>query len=157
MEENKKTNDFYDGKLSDQEEKDFLDQISFDDTDLYLSSLKEIRKEQDLQEIEENFLNSNSGGKGKLFYFYGLLAAAASLLLIFLISNPSLEDKIDNSNPVAIEKKKTVDELSQNERLAYHEAKQALALISNKMEVAQNQMNKLRMIHDKNPLKMVNK
>ena len=83
------------------------------------------------------------------------ISVAASLALILFMGqpNPGTQGSGYNSNIVK-SNKKTLGDLNQEEKLAYNDAKKALLTLSLKLNKAQNQMNKIRLINAKNPIKM---
>lgn len=147
---------FYEGNTSEQEEKKLAELLILGEiNDPYLESMLELQIEDNIQNVEIQFLeNSNGSGKTPIFYLsIGAIAAAAVIALIMLII-PTNSDYSMNSMAKIEINVKTIDDLSESEKIAYSEAKEALLLLSKKLNSANDQMKKISMINSKSPIKM---
>lgn len=154
--QNSKLDKFYQGESNLNEEQSLAESIRKKEIrDAYLESIEELKTKQRLIQIEQQFLKDTASGGIKMIPFFTAISVAASLALILIMSQPGPSDQgLGYSSFIVKSDKKTLADLNQEEKLAYNDAKKALLTLSVKLNKAQNQMNKIRLINAKNPIKM---
>ncbi len=143
-------NKYYEAETNLEEEKS-LKQYKADE---YLEYLEELKTRQGLIQIEQKFMEETSSGGFKRMQLYAALSVAASLALILILGQPTESTSFEAEPFIVKNEKRSLASLSKEEQMAYKDAKKALLTISQKLNKAENQMNKIRLINAKNPIKM---
>lgn len=150
---------YFEGKASIEEEKKLEDLVRKRIiSDPYLDSILLIKDESQVKEAETQFLNKieeHKGGKVKIVRLYQLIAVAACVVLVFLFVINGKDNSSTSTDAYTQQEKGNEHklELNQNEKIAYAEAKDALMLISSKLNKANHQLSKINLINSKNPIK----